>query len=1647
MGTFSSNINKASHDLFEGITEYNDALRQTLTETVTVNNPLGKTCQITFGSLDLNLNFFNLPFQKSPLNYNLFDKFLTTSYIVEDINSSFIKIIDDLQCCDLAKNYNSNILPLFMWFIGDAGDKINHPEQYDSSRKDNGFLPILIEVAKNLMQAYEPIKNLTCIMRPVPGNPWMKSGGMDWLKPIYNTVSEIDFVMKTILNGDYLDILIEPLKQFRDQLITCTGKYRGKLVFSDNISNVAAQQLKMQASIQKAAASLNTEISTTNPPTYPESYYTDLNLLEELTIKVIDNITASKQYQSNINEAKLEIGTNTKTITANTNQITELNGLLDFASNTERTQYLKKIKFLESENSKLTDRNVVLTSTIETLTTKVETLNNLAETIQYNEVRKKVEKEEANYQIKLNLYMAWFNSQSKALQQYQDCLLLTKVLIGDQTDNSCNCLLSMLNIFIPLPEPVNLAVEADVKKILDRLPYSQTEISNLRKNEYVLISIANMDEKLPGKPTLLYQASWRNAFNSLAGTEVLSDGNTAATYFTMIDQAATLKESLQLGEKFLTQKKNSLNKKIKIDLEVYNRLQLVTESLLNLKMKKTEELIKLINLTGTIQTAYDTVTLNINKEKTKLKQDLDIIEDLLTYQTSEYFRNNQSLLPEISFGNLDELQELEDKAKNLEKDAKNWSELIKLNTRVVVIIGKDNIPCDCSILCKLIQYVVDLIMSSIKEMFNRIVQMILNSVMTKEMAYLIKFIKAKLQCLIDILAIPENLKMISNRAKQTLEAMQQALQYATEPAFCNKDGQTKDNSNPVIPINNSTNPDIIKTITDYNITDELILSPLPDGTTPFPYPNTSGGEIVTDSNSLNNNKLIIRNLTPGKQFEFRNIPTLFFDCSIQDQSLQPVFDIITPITPERWSVYFSFKLTPEKLNQLNNFKVTIPISSNEQKIKDMLVQELSAPSSSFDNPLTDLDITGIIEAAKEAATVTIPAQYAQKIEDCTSEQILNNTQSVTPCGYTDLNIVSAELGNPTVNSTLVDFVFDLSGIEISLKNLDQEKFNIPIKIKAEKIFEDTTEVTIGNYTPEISTIILLVDFYDPASPTVNATKTNYSRKPQFDANLYYGRYPYLDIGYRSDDGVYHFPTEFNIPDTNFLDSIILKKLCDIAITNHKVIKAEEFQPTEEQIAKKKEINLQRWEENNCGTFPQETQQTLENQQAVINNIIKPLLIDITQKMNDKAEWIIERTPTIDDTEIKKIINAESKVVEYGIPLLELNKDLDICVQIIQVESSTPGLYQPMVNVSNFNFLSDILNINDNNNIPMIIEPDLLYFMAITFDGAKYEFTLIDEKKVTAKLIKLKTNQELLFPSRFGRMTDPLLVNQTFCGTIYDLGIANTIIDPAVYYKFSMMNFNPKSELFVDFETNIDNNFYSSNDLPAGIKYTELTPEVKYWLEQTYLKGRTDTNIPYFIYNKYISAHTMVDTIRVEGNRYKNALKESFITNFYCKESIMNKSFTMSFWFKRLDDSLAEINPERMVLISDTRYFNNFYYNKMTSEFILELNNKNQIIKIPKNLINGDWYNLIFKFDHLLNKFMIFITSEPENQLNSLYVGTPISQFKFNLISLLAEFDFNKKDFTNFYPCLIGNVIMDTNLIGNQILEDQFSIQKLCFKGL
>ena len=150
-------------------------------------------CHLNFGNLgQLDFSFLWNP-HADTLNFALFNKLQRLSTMIRGINDTLIDIIQQLNCCQLAKLYNDTVLPIFKYILVDVIDNI-------------------ISLAKMILEAYQVVQATICVIRPVPGNPWFNVGGIDYLKPFYNFLIGYDAVFKWIVNGNPIDVILNPVE-------------------------------------------------------------------------------------------------------------------------------------------------------------------------------------------------------------------------------------------------------------------------------------------------------------------------------------------------------------------------------------------------------------------------------------------------------------------------------------------------------------------------------------------------------------------------------------------------------------------------------------------------------------------------------------------------------------------------------------------------------------------------------------------------------------------------------------------------------------------------------------------------------------------------------------------------------------------------------------------------------------------------------------------------------------------------------------------------------------------------------------------------------------------------------------------------------------------------------------------------------------------------------------------------------------------------------------------------------------------------------------------------------------------------------------------------------------------------------------------
>lgn len=1623
---------------YENSSAYLASLKLNLDSSIlNINNPLGGSCNISFDDLGgLNFDLIKMDLQPSPLNFKFFNKMTQASEIVNDFNNIIIRLIEDLKCCELADKYNNSIVPLFLWFVGDAGNQFSNPDQYDEWRKTGGFIPILVKIIEEILKGYEFLKNLLCLIRPVPGNPWLGAGGYDFYKSIYGMVSELDFIVKMILDGDYIDPLLNKAKKYRDDLIQC-AKINTNEISANMYDPVSDVNIKSQLS-----TSLSQEaIIVTDDSTIKElqNKLNDLIFLKKiydkiLVVEVNKNLNIFELYDNSSILTDIRISANDDDETGS--------AYTEYGLNPVEVDFLFNNEIVKFENGQ------AYFSSLDTFILEI------------NKIKDEIAKTKTAIFKNQNIIDAYLKNKNKYAGKIDtNCKLMTDVLRDQEVKKvACHCFASIIDLYIPLIELQTFKNTADLEsRIYGRILWSEKDKYTKDRNDPSLaIKSSNINNKLTEAP-FTFNSSWRTKYTGVDPDILIEIGGNnsiaASGFYNEMDSAKTPLEAAAFGDKITKYLKLNLNNQAKSRTN-YTNIYFEIKKILELELQEINKELVSINLLAILQDKKIDNTYKIKK--------IEVINNILkNLDEITIYNLDKDLLKDYSeiYNNISALQTQfkneYDTFLNHQKHYNYLNKILELNTRNITLLDKNTLPCDCLIICKLIQYFVDLIISYINKIIEAIVANLLDSLLTKEMKYIAKAIKSKLKCVIDILEIPENIKKIKAAADGLIESNQNLIKYANEPVYCTSTSSSDLNTSGsnFIPISPSTNAAIYETLINFtnqlqdeygehiyneNNQDDTLNNDV------YPYPNTDTTQPTDVSeNDLNQNTLIIENLEIGEEYEFRNIPTLIFDCEKYTPQIRPKFDIFIDKIPTNWSMYFSFMVDENALNNFENISLTTELNSNENLLKSMVIEQLELTEDQL-NPLiyNQDDINKIISDSLLVTADKVKEILDTKVTECTPSEVYEESSELDPCYYKTLEIIDISLINPTVNLDSLTFSQDTDNVYIDIKSNITRFFNIPILIKVKKIFDERSTIVYEEYADEVTSVILLLDIFN-INDIDELSRSGYIGKPENDINLLYGRYPYLEIGFKDSISDVFYLNGYEAK--SFLDKTTILEFCDKAIKNKKLIDLNTYKPTDEQIAKLKEENEDKWKEQNC-YLPPESKQIINNVSLLLTDTIIPLVDDLKYESDKVLEFANNNTQIIDLEAIKAKLKNNTYTTDYGLPLIELNEYRDICIQIVKTKGADNELV-PMINIANFNFLSNFINLNDENNIQMIIEPGQVYFMSIVFDGTQYTFTLINEEKATASIKKLKVSTDVLFPKRIGRMTNSKLQDYTFCGTIFDVGFTNTVINPADYYKYSLLQYNPKTDVFINFENNIFNNFYSTSDLPTSLLKPELTEEQKYHLEQVYLKDPTSyTGIPYFIFNKYITAQPMDRNISLVNNTFKQCLINSFITNFFCKESIKNKSFTMSFWLKRFDNELIVTNKERMVLISDTKYFNTIYYNNVDNSINLEFA-ENYNIKLGYSISLDTWYQFVMKFDHISNTLSLYLNNINNSVTTLIYKQKLPKQFNFNLISLLAEFDFTKKDFTNYFVCAIGNMILDLKVIKDDILLKQFLNQKLSFRGL
>ena len=424
------------------------------------------------------------------------------------------------------------------------------------------------------------------------------------------------------------------------------------------------------------------------------------------------------------------------------------------------------------------------------------------------------------------------------------------------------------------------------------------------------------------------------------------------------------------------------------------------------------------------------------------------------------------------------------------------------------------------------------------------------------------------------------------------------------------------------------------------------------------------------------------------------------------------------------------------------------------------------------------------------------------------------------------------------------------------------------------------------------------------------------------------------------------------------------------------------------LSAKETIQDQKFSNKDIDSCLMDDDSVQENKQSSINinNILKEVeKLKAAITSNEEITATTFSTPNINQTQ---------KIVTNNKPLLLLNYNENICVYIIddKIQLTMPPSY---------------FAAGSNTIIDYDIVPGQIYFLKFTLSMNSFQMDLIAPDKSLHTVNGSRGDFEM----------SPLFIGrdkfQAFCGlVIYDMVLGNGRISNIVkIYKEKILSFVPaKAAILFDFEK--VKNGRISNNLNKNTNLTLPTNDQK-------------ANV----YGEIVT------------NGFANALHGN-MDNFFCQNNLTDTSFSISFWVNSLDNF-----KNRHVLLSDDVGQNYIYYNfateNITMEFGIGANKKSVSVFLSTNMLGKTWTQFILTHDVASTIFTLHIKSL-DNQYFILNIDVDT---KFQLMSLMTEYDYSKKIYTNNFNGYLANVSIYMYILSMSERDELFDNQSKQLNGL
>ena len=1618
----ASLYNNYAYSADASLQSYSESINNVLDENLKYNNIA--SCKINFSNLGkLDFDFLNT--SATPLNMKLFNKIAKVDQNMRKINDIFIQLIVNLNCCFLASKYN---------------DVIRTPMQNITQ----DFCMALLSIAEQAAKSYVVFKTYMCVIKPVSGNPWLKSAGYDWMRSIYSFLYGFEAFFDWIMDGTILNVINDPLETFIKKLQTCAP------IMDSDDPEFRVYLLAYQKMLLENQMTTITEYTSTQNITEDGKTVTKKGIENDPLITKI--ITLKEKYFKN--DARLE------TLNSELKDIYlagESNIILQAEHNkllAEQVSILKQLKEASIEfNRKFSDQTTI------------------------NPREKQFLKDIDSLQ---NQY---YVSQS----EYSNVLLLKNKV-------SCNCLLNILGVTFNTSEDYEIHTSSSFKNIIGRvlyknkaawkqaledidahksvdkssflianlgdiegLEFDQNEINNLKRlveygfslNDYKfsfvvpdintsMIQFSGTTESVGQYDISLNEYTVENTTGThsfsmftnrileekeLFKIQVTSSLNSSPTEVIALNKRRQALLKLLSTEKtqYDLNSRNEENKLVNAYNEIYGIYKIVAGNLALYELNNTaDSIIKALDAKAKLNdmgSYFDPIKFI----EFLMRWGSDVTDDANSYKQRPLKTNTIDVLNEYTTLNTvsDSPWYMHKIKSNIYKGAIKKIDMLMDYDHVVVslISEKSDIPCGCDVICKIIQWLIDLIISAINGLIKALIARLVSSLMNESVAYIIKFILAKYQCYKDIMSISDKLDRIKRRAALLKEQLQVEYNKAPSPMYCdavyNNDLATRLETTEIPYKTFVRNP-----------VDEIV----------YQIPTVTYGTVDEDIilNEVNvSNDVIVRD-----QIKNAYIPTLYFDCS---DGKNPYIELNTPSISD--SVVYEMNV----IFRIGQFLDAAPVEST---IVDAIV---ASNDITLDDGSTLVlpNTTAISDSVDEALK-----QVNAKLEDIKNTDIyMTNSCNTTPsyldfCSLNDLVIQKMEFVNKTSTGVLdssdhtygtlserqyvgvdgLNVYFpehtyaDKDGVYTLADGSEYYDYTIP-PFSVYTIDETTTTVTVpkdnilaGTYV-EKETVITA----DPHNSELD-TKIKYMIIDEQTITKTYSAIPNDNLHMKQVTKITHSAKKY-----------FTKNFLEILATYSNNVNTAEVRVLLNIVATSSEIKEQYTQVGYNARYPY---------YIVLDEVASSIKVD----NHGSAHYLIskDRLTVLSKNILKdRYLLSQSLAEEIKKSATdEINKDVSNCLLTDEQRQA----------IAETTFSAEALNVavtgmvnSINNSAPNITLDSIVQDKNIvtSLDPAATKttiensimFMMLDSSHHIA--IQIVNKQLVLhIPSSTVLNSAKIVIDYTleknhlynFTYSVQGRQILLTLMDESkLKYSATVLNiygYNLVPEYIGGMPV---------GTLPTGMKtactleilnvsYSQVGAADDYY-KYTVLNTTPRTSVVTFdysvvdvtsrIYN--VSATTNVTSIdsnlihllgvakekqKISG--YGKVVSNGFfqvyqgiLDNFFCSSNLTDFSYTLSVWFY-IDKPKSR--NSRHVIINDDINNNTIYYNGVTNNLYIDFAGAFQT-EIIQNLENK-WYCIMIEKYSYEKKYKIILTSKDYNVRIEKIINTPI---KFNLMSIGAEY--------------------------------------------